>query len=83
MTQAAAGGWVRQAAAIVIAVLVGAGMLTLFLLALAWAPIDRRWGRRGHRQIIRHSAATRPVTADASGAYGIGSSVTAVSGADA
>jgi hypothetical protein len=42
-----------RAWAIVLEVLVGMGLLCLFVLALAWDPIDRRIGARGKRIAAR------------------------------
>jgi hypothetical protein len=60
-----AGAWT-----IVLEVVIGTWVLLLFLLALAWDPIDRRVGPRRHRIAAR--AAQRALTAPpATGAVGI------------
>lgn len=41
--------------AVLLGIAVGAGMLALYLLALAWDPIDRRLGLHARRRVERHA----------------------------
>jgi hypothetical protein len=58
---------------VVLEVAIGAGLLLLFILALAWDPVDRRFGFHARRREERlNSRASAPITlASADGAYGI------------
>lgn len=62
-----------QLVGLLLEVVVGVWLMSLFLLALAWDPIDRRIGTRGKRIAARIAArpATSAGTRDSSGAYAI------------
>lgn len=72
MTQQAVRG-VISVASLVLEVVIGAWLLLLFLLALAWDPLDRRlgWHARRHAERLGSRAAVLSAAPGAAEAFGV------------